>query len=918
MPQLFERRDVFGNSPAVWILAAMLFAAPLGWWSLSHLERRDDVGTWLPPSDPARQALEWAAESFPIQHDLLVTWTGSSINDPRVAAFRQHLEPARDEHGVLRGGLPHIASVSNPRAMLQQMLDHKVPPAEAVQRMTGWGLGRGPLCVRLTEDGRNKQRRIQADLPVAAQKKWDIELQVRTPGSALPATSDLANVTSEEPVEPLELDPVEISTNGALREDVEQTHDLEIAWSGVTDGEFIEWLNQFQPDGAKDGTPLIADLFFLPGSPMALDVTFSEAGRADRAQTLQLVRDAAVAVGIPLTELKIVGPAVIEEDLRATTARAGWNPVFPWQQVQRRSALLTSIIAALLMTILVLRDLRLILIATAASAATVFATLALMPVAGAELTAFLFIVPVLMGGLALSGALHIARQWQSASSLDDDGAVNRARQRTFGTAMAATLMSLVSVLVWSISTFAPLRDWSEAFSVALIAGFLIVNFGVPAVMLLWRGRTVVCTDDPSLWHALATAWTRRPWGQAAGVLVVIVAASTGLRFAHPQVDLAHGLPLNSGTHQSVATIEGQLAGTIEAETIIRFDGRSQDEHDALARMELVRDVESQLRSHAAVSGCVSWADFFPTTAAADDAASRLENNRRSRLAQTMMFDWREGELQQAAAPFYAVSKSDRDSDIDGDRGYSRRGDELWRIAARVRWTHAADLAQTKRELDGVIQGVLKAAPGTRHRITGPFAIQVQIERLAFRTFLIASAIAAGLILLTLIFSLQHFGAALIALLPCVTPSTAVLGIWSVLGGRLDLAAMLAAVVSIGLAAGQVLPLLFSFRKQLANGKSRQEAIAEMLGQAGPHAWRSAWVISFMLLPLATCDAAIVGHFGLMLPMMLGTAVVLQMMWVPQLLAGPLGLCFSPSPIAAPEHPAQQATGKVATSSSRAA
>ena len=135
---------------------------------------------------------------------------------------------------------------------------------------------------------------------------------------------------------------------------------------------------------------------------------------------------------------------------------------------------------------------------------------------------------------------------------------------------------------------------------------------------------------------------------------------------------------------------------------------------------------------------------------------------------------------------------------------------------------------------------------------------------------------------------------------------------------MDLAAMLAAVVSVGLAAGQVLPLLFSFRKQLATGKSRHEAIVAMLGQAGPHAWRSAWIISFMLLPLATCDAAIVGHFGLMLPMMLGTAVVLQLMWVPQLLAGPLGLCFSPSPIPSAEHSTKAAASMTAASSNRAA
>lgn len=904
MPQLFERRDVFGNSPAVWILSALLFAAPLGWWSLSHVERRDDVGMWLPPGDPTRQTLEWAAESFPIQRDLLVTWTGSSVNDPRVAAFRERLEPVRDEHGVLRGGQPHIASVSNPRAMLQQMFDRDVPSAEAVQRLTGSALGRGPLCVRLTEEGRNKQRRMQADMPVVAERKWGIELRVSTPNS-----SALQSLPAEvEPIDPLEFDPVEISTDGSLRAIVEPTHDLEIAWSGVDDGEFIEWLKHFEPDGGRTEIPLIADVFFLPGSPVALDVIFSEAGRADRAETLQRVRDAAVAVGVPLTELRITGPAVVEADLQRATQHAGWNPAFPWQQFQRRSALLTSIIAAVLMTILVLRDLRLIVITLAASAVTVFATLALLPVAGADLTVFLFAIPVMTGAVALSGAMHIARQWQSAQLTDESGAVQEASRRTFSPALASTWMMSLAVLVWCVSPLPPMRDWSEGTSVALIAGFLIVNFGVPALLLLWRDRTTALPHDPALWHALGSICTRHPWAQATAILFLVVAASYGMRYADPQIDLAQGLPGDSSWQTSVGMVEGQVGGTIDAETIIRFDARSQDERDLLARMELIREVGQQLRHHPAVSGCLSWADFFPVVTPLDPDASRLEATRRARSVQTMMYDWREGDQRSFATPYYTVAKADRDADMDGDRGYSHHGDEFWRISARVRWTHVAALAQTQRELDDTIQAVLKAAPGTRHRITGPLAIQSHTERMAFRSFLIASAIAVGLIAVTFIITLQHVGAALLALLPCVAPSTAVLGIWSYCGGRLDFSAMLSAGLSVGLSAGQVLPLLWSFREALNSGRTRPEAIAAMLSHAGPHAWRTAWIVGVTILPLSTCEAAIIGHFGFMLPLMIGTAVLLQLIWVPQLLAGPLGTCFTtPSVSAASESVVEPAT-----------
>ena len=57
-------------------------------------------------SDAVRQTHEWAAATFPLQQDLLVTWKGSSLHDPRVAEFRRSLEPQQDAKGVLRGRHP--------------------------------------------------------------------------------------------------------------------------------------------------------------------------------------------------------------------------------------------------------------------------------------------------------------------------------------------------------------------------------------------------------------------------------------------------------------------------------------------------------------------------------------------------------------------------------------------------------------------------------------------------------------------------------------------------------------------------------------------------------------------------------------------------------------------------------------------
>lgn len=887
MPHFFERRDIFGNSPAVWIFAAILFAIPFGSWSISQLKRTDDIGSALSPSDAARQAEDWAAGTFPLQQDLLVTWTGSSLLDPRVAEFRRRLEPTRDEQGVLRGGQPHVAKVSDPRETWQQMLDREVLPADAVGRLTGYGLGSGPLCVRLTDEGRKRLRRVQAELPVVAKKKLRIELQVISPFEAEPNSGDADS--------PFAVPLVVISTAGELQEDAETSHDFRITTSGMPASALIPWLREFQLEGATNAPPLIEELFYLPGSPIAIGITFSDAGRADRAETLKRVRQAAADLEITAADLKLIGPAVIENDLQSVTQAASWNPAARWQQVPQRSALLTSAVIGVLLSVLLLRDLRLVIICVLTALGAVFSALALMPVAGADLTSWQFTMPVWLGSFTLAGAVHMARQWQIAAAKDAETAVSEASRQSIGAGLTASGMLLIAVIAWAASPLAFVHEWGESATIAIFAAAALVHLGVPSLLLFWCHRTTAHPHDPAVWHAIGGCWTRFPIWQSLGTLTVLVAVSWGLRQAHVQVDVLRGLPADSAARRSVAALESKLAGTMLSEVVVRFDARAQDERDAISRMELIRTIQSQLRTHPSVSGCLSWADFYPVTAAVSDEASRLELTRRSKRALALLEEWREPKPDSVTAAFYTVAKADHDAALDGDRGYCQRGDELWRISTRVRATSSPDLAQTQREIDGLIRGVLKAAPGTKHHLVGPLALQVHTQQLALRSFLLAVAVATGVIALIAIVALRHFGAAALALLPSMIPVAAVLGGWCWLGGSLDVTAMLAASLALGLAAGQVIPMLFVFRRARNAGLNRAAAVMEMLAETGPRACRSAWMIGLMVWPLSTSDSSVVGHLGRLLPMMVAAGAMAQVMWLPQLLAGPLGLCFAQGP-----------------------
>ena len=225
MPHLFDRRDWFGNSPAVWILAAMLFATPLAWQFLQKSHVAHDVEAWLPRDTAHSDAFQGSHLSVSGNDRLLISWEGSSLGDPRIDTLQQKLEPIRDKDGVPRGGLPHIATVVDPREVLLSMQQNDVPPQEAVRRLQGVLIGAGPLRVRLTDAGRSRLRRMQLELPDAAQRDLGLRLDVRTADAELSTTTLIPGIPDEDGTVADAGSSAILSPAGDL-EDLSAEHDL--------------------------------------------------------------------------------------------------------------------------------------------------------------------------------------------------------------------------------------------------------------------------------------------------------------------------------------------------------------------------------------------------------------------------------------------------------------------------------------------------------------------------------------------------------------------------------------------------------------------------------------------------------------------------------------------------------------------
>ena len=262
---------------------------------------------------------------------IILTWEGSSINDPRIDRLIEQLLGKPDSHGSKRGGLPYISSIVDPRDALNVMQQNGIEPQEAARRLEGTLLGAGPLRVRLTEVGRSALKKTKRELQVASKAKFGLDLVIQ---DADPDLSPLVAIPSPVEDQGSSADPnapAVVSVEGKLIEDASVDHDLKISWKGMRIGspqamEVVTWLTNHVPDWGE-GTALVEKPFFVLGSPVALAIGISEAGLADKAETISAIRQSCDLASIPSDSLHMAGSVISSNELNAEVKKAVWGHV---------------------------------------------------------------------------------------------------------------------------------------------------------------------------------------------------------------------------------------------------------------------------------------------------------------------------------------------------------------------------------------------------------------------------------------------------------------------------------------------------------------------------------------------------------------------------------------------------------------
>ena len=885
MTHFLDRKDPWGQRMGLWVVVAMALLLPPALWSLKSIHLNNDIKNWVPTDDPNVLTLDWYHDHFPSSESVLLTWNGSSLNDPRVNWLVDKLEGVPDAEGVKHGGMKQVDRVVTPQSLLRRVESDEVKIADALDRLQGILIGTGPLKLELTKVGQSDTAATLAQLQTLIREQLKVEVATLPPFAewqpAKPiADYDLAKHIIEPPVsQPF---PAIAVHHGQLHwREMQPRVDRTIRIIALAEGLT-----------ASNGERLVKRAFFSQGTPISVAIVLSKRGDADVTGTLKDLRQTAEAVGIPAEALHFAGRPVANSELNQAVKRAAWDRSRPIWNLPGRSIIMFSGAVGAILAIIMLRSFRLTLVVLFAAYYTVLLAVSLVGPTGGSMNMVLVVMPTLLLVTTMEAGIHVVSYWRYAAKHDPKNAVAKAVKMATMPCLLASITGAFGLASLMTSSLRPVYDFGMYSAIGSLIGYVVTLYGLPPLLSYLPAKVAMGPDDSrssKFWERVAGILVRRHGLVSLACIAIAAACSVGLVWFKTETKAIRYFPESSVVVKDYRFIEENIGGVVPVDVVVRFPERTRAPADDglmfAERQEIVRRIQAKLvEKHPDISGSISLATFRPTLSdevLAQRKASVFARKLDKAAEDTVL------EKGSSASPF--VTLADETVILSkANRTLCEKNDELWRITAQVNIMTDSDYSVLTRDIAEIVKSETTANPEIGYVVTGMIPLFLETQQ-AILTSMINSFWWAFLsIWLTLAIVLRSPIGGLIAMVPNALPVSVVFGLVSWMGIAIDVGTMITASVALGISVDATLHLLTWFRDGLEKGRTRRVAVAEALGHCGPALCQTGLVVGIGLLVLWPAELTLISRFGWLMAAMVAMALLGTLIWLPALLGGWFG------------------------------
>jgi len=560
-----------------------------------------------------------------------------------------------------------------------------------------------------------------------------------------------------------------------------------------------------------------------------------------------------------------------------------------------KSLLWLCMATSVTITFLCFRSLRLMLLVIVSSEINRSLTLALVYYSGATMDSILLVAPSLVSVLTVSTAVHLANYYGDAIKEGGaDGASLRAVRFGWIPCLLATTTTALGLLSLLVSSLIPIRKFGTFAALGLCVGIALLFLVLPSLLEKlpphgWIKRIRADRDvrsEPRVWNALRHLVSAQPLAIIFTALALLIGSGWGLTKLTSTARVHDMLSSDNRVIQDYRWLEANVGPLAPLEVILKMPRQAEPNGDdargypMLDRMRVVKRAEAVVRNVAGVDMTVSAASFTPSL-----TPRRIY--RRAILNRKLT----------SHRPDFIAS------------GYLRETPEedLWRISARVRASDSPDFVSIYQQLKDAFGEFEMGEAGAAHVnavvFTGSIPIvqksQQQVLQDLFLSFITAFLfIAAAMVVL-----LRSIPGGLVSMIPNVFPSVLVFGMLGWLGVTIEVGSMMTATVAMAIAVDDTLHYLTWFRRGLAEGKTRAEAVEYSYSRCGAAMIQTTLICGLGLFVFVLSPFAPISRFAWLMFSMLTVALIGDLIVLPAILLSPLGRVFVPGQRPeATEHP----------------
>lgn len=721
-------------------------------------------------------------------------------------------------------------------------------------------------------------------------------------------------------------DPRLPAMSGVLRQLAEQQGRFAI--QAVEDSQrAIEEFTSRSPDVDRQGAiGRLEGIFVGSQSAAFIGLRLGEAPHAIRDELIAVIERLAERVGIRPEALILAGEPYQVHVIDQASRHAVNAYVVP-------SSLLALLIAGTC-----LRSLQLTSVVFAFAGMGQLLGLALIAITIVEMSSVLVVLPTLVFMLTLSAAIHLAHYYRDAGGSSNRCAGTTALRLGWRPCLLATLTTAFGFGSLAVSQLSPVWQFGVLSALGLLISTSLLMCCFPAVVSLrpwwvgsgqstshndadgstaeehfqargasvhlhsggtkleggWRGlqqaatnvsknpehnRSSTNTTSQVRWMSRrvsswsASGWVDhclQPFATPIAVLGILLLCSSfaGLLQLQTSTEFEDMFPADSRVMENLHWVEENLGTLDTLEILLTIE--APEAFSGLQRVSLVNELSAVLDADQHVESVLSAATFLPIIPTGGGTRNTI---RRAVIEAKLEAEWESQDSNQFIKRF--------------------GGREIWRISTRIS-------GLTGNNFEAIRERLLRSCNQRLQAHSERMNAQCCVTASGLRTVIesahnalltdLATSFATAFFMITPVMMLivRGFASGLVLMIPNVLPVVLVFGSMGWLGIQLDVASILTASVALGIAVDDTLHFLIWYLRSRRAQYTAVDSATRAIQACGRPILNTTMICAGAMLPFFFSDFLPTSKFALLMILILGGAVVGDLVLLPALLISPLG------------------------------